>query len=225
MSLNWNLLYGFPHDLETFLVDMLAVVPLVRHLHPPAGLFPLSLDRFSPHVEQPGAFGISDLRPLGAYGEVYPNDAPVDQIAYFFEGEFESGTANATAAIETLRLQVEAWKAAWAPGQVLPALNLCPLSDGTYLLADSRAAAGHPDYRVFSAEQASLSVSHHRADDPSLRAWAHEARVGVTVQGSYIPLAVTDPETFNVLSARQPPFEVAAVMPPLPAGAWPLLPR
>ncbi|MBW2257298.1 MAG: RiPP maturation radical SAM C-methyltransferase, partial [Deltaproteobacteria bacterium] len=72
MLLKWNLLWGFPGDDAESFRRTAALLPLLRHLNPPQALAHLHLDRFSPYLEHPEAHGITDLRPLDGYGDVFP---------------------------------------------------------------------------------------------------------------------------------------------------------
>jgi radical SAM superfamily enzyme YgiQ (UPF0313 family) len=67
VSVNYNLLYGFPNDKREYLEATLQLVKCIAHLHPPSGLYPLSRDRFSPYFERLSEHGITNLTPIDGY--------------------------------------------------------------------------------------------------------------------------------------------------------------
>lgn len=79
----WNVLFGFPGEQDGWYAEAAEWLPAVVHLRPPVGLSPVRLDRFSPHWEQPGRYGL-ELEPLPAYREVYGDAPETARLAYFF---------------------------------------------------------------------------------------------------------------------------------------------
>lgn len=81
----WNILTGFPFDRPDAYARMAAKVPLLTHLEPP-GLFPISLQRFSPLFTQAEQFGLSRVAPYAGYRHIYPFAADVvARLAYHFD--------------------------------------------------------------------------------------------------------------------------------------------
>ena len=119
----WNYLYGFPGESAASYAAAASRVPRLVHLQPPITFTSLRFDRFSPYVNAPERFAISNMRPYPAYRYVYAglDPAQVARLAYFFVGAFEGDNAVAsyTAA---LRTAVDRWKT----------------NSGTYLLAHFR---------------------------------------------------------------------------------------
>lgn len=87
----WSYLVGFPGECEEHYADQPEIMRALTHLAPPAahGIHKVRFDRFSPYVSDPGAFGIGNLRPVPAYGFVYPDLPPatIEDLAYFFTGD------------------------------------------------------------------------------------------------------------------------------------------
>ncbi len=81
----WNLLIGFPGESEEVYKKYLQDLPLLPHLPPPAGAFPVRFDRYSPYFVRAEEFGL-DLAPYEYYRFIYPfNEESLQQIAYHFE--------------------------------------------------------------------------------------------------------------------------------------------
>ncbi len=68
---HWNLLLGFPGESEETYRKYVEMLPLLTHLHPPSGAYPVRFDRFSPYYYQAESYGL-DLRPLDFYALIYP---------------------------------------------------------------------------------------------------------------------------------------------------------
>lgn len=80
----WNLLVGFPGEEEEVYRKYVQDIPLLTHLPPPNGVFPIRFDRYSPYFVQQGQFGL-DLHPYDFYQLTYPFDRKsVAELAYYF---------------------------------------------------------------------------------------------------------------------------------------------
>jgi ribosomal peptide maturation radical SAM protein 1 len=82
----WNVLVGFPGEDEEVYRKYLRVFPLLTHLPPPSGVFPVRFDRYSPYFAQKEHYGL-DLHPYDFYKLTYPFDkeALVDFAYYFMD--------------------------------------------------------------------------------------------------------------------------------------------
>ncbi|MFL6198474.1 MAG: RiPP maturation radical SAM C-methyltransferase [Thermoanaerobaculia bacterium] len=81
----WNMLWGFPGEPPEEYERMAGLLPSLYHLPPPVGMSLIFLERFSPNFFASDELGFADVRPLPAYGHVYPA-APEDlaDLAYQF---------------------------------------------------------------------------------------------------------------------------------------------
>src|SRR5436309_709930 len=91
VEMTWNLLWGFPGDEPEAYEETLALLPLIHHLEPPSVVGQLSIDRFSPYFFEPDAHGVRNVRPLAAYGDVFPEGTALAKVAYHFVADFPSG--------------------------------------------------------------------------------------------------------------------------------------
>lgn len=81
----WNLLYGFPREDPGDYPATLALMKKLVHLRPPTAVAPIRLDRFSPHFEDPGAHGFTEVAPMPAYRHVFglPEESLARMAVYF----------------------------------------------------------------------------------------------------------------------------------------------
>ena len=67
VRLSWNFLFNFPEEEESWYEEMLTWLPLITHLQPPSGAYPVRFDRFSPYHVNPQKYGL-ELQPLPPNG-------------------------------------------------------------------------------------------------------------------------------------------------------------
>jgi ribosomal peptide maturation radical SAM protein 1 len=81
----WNLLIGFPGEKEDVYRKYVEDMPLLYHLTPPSGAFPVRFDRYSPYFTRAAEYGLS-LSPYDFYRFIYPfSEEALANLAYFFE--------------------------------------------------------------------------------------------------------------------------------------------
>ncbi len=124
----WNLLVGFPGEEDGVYQKYWEDLPLLAHLPPPSGVYPVRFDRFSPYHVQAKEYGLA-LEPCEFYAMVYPFDAAaLNDLAYFFiDRQYTSRYLAQTAQwIARLRQRIDDWKARWesADGGLKPRLVL-----------------------------------------------------------------------------------------------------
>ncbi|HVR07128.1 MAG TPA: hypothetical protein VMW75_03710, partial [Thermoanaerobaculia bacterium] len=141
----WNLLVGFPREPEAVYRKYHDDIPLLLHLPPPAGAFPVRFDRFSPYHKQAAEYGL-ELRACDFYGMVYPFPAAeLDSLAYFFrDGSFSAAYQVATARwLGKLQRRVADWQSRWqgSGGAGRPELAARQSADGSWSIRDSRGAS------------------------------------------------------------------------------------
>lgn len=135
----WNLLIGFPGEEMRVYEKYLADLPLLTHLPPPSGVYPVRFDRFSPYFAEAEAYGL-DLHPLDWYEFTYPfpPDALRELAYYFADRNYAAAYAMNTArVIGKLREKVDRWAALWAQPERRPELRLRD-RDGATVVYDSR---------------------------------------------------------------------------------------
>lgn len=134
IGVDWNILYGFPGETRADYEEMLAMLPAIEFLDPPAACGPIRMDRFSPYFEKPEEFGLVNVRPMKPYAFLYPfPHGSLMRIAYHFDFDYHSGEIMAGHADEVIRF-VEVWRQKENRGL------LCSIRrpDGSLLLRDTR---------------------------------------------------------------------------------------
>jgi ribosomal peptide maturation radical SAM protein 1 len=111
---SWNLLYGFPGELEQDFRNELKIVKLISHLQPPFDCSRIWLERYAPYYFDRANFPIRTIIPDPSYGYAYPEEVSLEKIAYFFEYEMENTLPDAIH-YET-KAWVRNWKKRWEEG-------------------------------------------------------------------------------------------------------------
>jgi ribosomal peptide maturation radical SAM protein 1 len=117
MYVNWNMLAGFPEEMDDWYIEMAEWIPTTIHLQPPGGVSRIRYDRFSPYHERPEEWGLN-LSPLPQYSYVYPFSQEVlFDLAYFFEDtkklESQASKNENRPGLKMLQAQVSQWTRQW----------------------------------------------------------------------------------------------------------------
>jgi ribosomal peptide maturation radical SAM protein 1 len=205
VALTWNLLVEFPNDSIESYLETLEIVPYLRHLNPPSGVTPLSIDRFSPYFDQSFRYGIADLRPWLSYFDVFPGGSDVDQLAYHFQGEYESDSRKDVDTMSRLEKEVTAWRDAWTADAAPPALAVSQLDLETYVLIDTREFA-RPHVKFLSACQARAVLAELPLSSPDAQ-WAIVNNYALRIDGKSVPLAIGSYELMSKFSEAGAVFQ------------------
>jgi ribosomal peptide maturation radical SAM protein 1 len=191
LAVNWNLLYAFPGDQREDYEQTLELLPLLRHLHPPTGVFHLSIDRFSPYFVSPSRHGVSRVRPWEGYAAILPEGADVAKVAYHFEAEYASAGREHGRLIRRIEDEIGDWRRAWQSEGQRPALVVTPLSAEQFLLIDTRALPGTQEITFLTRPQTALVLAGARRQEiwDADAVWALERKLVVALDGGLVPLA------------------------------------
>ena len=122
----WNLLIGFPGEGAPVYEKYVNDLPLLVHLFPPSGVYPVRFDRYSPYFVKAGEYGL-DLHPLDYYPLIYPfpQDA-IDNLAYYFSDRHIQSEYVQTMSkwITKIREKVDRWIESWNSDHGRPKLFL-----------------------------------------------------------------------------------------------------
>ncbi len=198
IDLIWNLLWGFPGDDVEAYKEILALIPLLHHLQPPAALGHISIDRFSPYFCEPSRFGISRLKPLSGYYDFLPEGADVARIAYSFTAEYRCGSHEHVAVISDLWCAVNRWQAAWKQhgGSASEELRLLR-NHKSYVLVDTRRLwRKKQSYRLGGADALAL-LTPRPFTGKGIETWAVHKKLAIVADGWYVPLAMADQEVLH----------------------------
>jgi hypothetical protein len=194
----WNLLVGLPGDHEEWYAEVLQLVPFLVHLSPPVGLSELSIERFSPYFDEPERFGLTNLRPIQAYYDIFPAESDFYNLAYHFTAEYESGSLKNPALLQELRVAVARWCHMWESG-LAPKLLVNQLDSESYFLLDTRGLPGNPEIETLTANRASIVLAGTGAEENSELdiQWALKRGYCVEIENRIVPLAIAPPELFE----------------------------
>ena len=113
----WNLLIGFPGEGEDVYSKYVDDIPLLTHLPPPTGVYPVRFDRYSPYFMKSEEYGL-DLHPLDYYSLIYPfPEEALDNLAYYF-GDSNSGAEYAQMVSKWIGRTKRRWIAGSTPGRI-----------------------------------------------------------------------------------------------------------
>ena len=197
VSLVWNLLWGFPNDERRHYEQTLAMVPLLGHLQPPGGFWPVMIDRFCPYFEDPAAFAITNIRPLVGYLDILPSGAPVSKIAYHFAGDFESAAYAEPELLRDIQSSIERWRTAWMSDR-RPELRLGEYR-GSFILVDTRGLPETESFELVDEEEASLLIAAQPYNGRPQQRSLIDRKRALRIDDSFVPLAVIDRQTLELL--------------------------
>jgi ribosomal peptide maturation radical SAM protein 1 len=199
VHVNWNLLHSFPEDKKSYYEDMEKFVPKLQHLCPPSGLNKLAVDRFSPYFDQRERYGITNVRPMEAYRDIFPPDAPLAKLAYHFKGDYESDALNLPGTLDALGEMLDEWIAAWRGDKAPPILSITKLEEDLFLFMDTRKIATQTvTFGDRAAASAAVFGSHGGGSDAL--DWCLERDFCALIGGVVAPLAVPNVRLFHELS-------------------------
>ena len=135
----WNLLIGFPGEGADVYRKYINDLPLLTHLYPPTGVYPVRFDRYSPYFMKAKEYGL-DLHPLDYYSLIYPfpGDA-LKNLAYYF-ADVNIGAEYAQTVsqwIGKIREKIHFWHEVWKSQDDHPELLLYKDGD-QHMIRDSR---------------------------------------------------------------------------------------
>ena len=111
----WNLLIGFPGEGADVYSKYINDLPLLTHLQPPTGVYPVRFDRYSPYFVKSKEYGL-DLHPLDYYSLIYPFPGEsLAEMAYYF-ADFNLGAEYAQTAtqwIGKIKEKIDFWIDSW----------------------------------------------------------------------------------------------------------------
>lgn len=149
VSPEWNLLIGFPGEGEDVYKKYVADLPLLTHLPPPSGVYPVRFDRYSPYFMQAKQYEL-DLAPVDYYQFIYPY-APetLSNLAYYFMDRNTSAKyfISMVKWIGKIKEKFEPWNTQWhKPPAERPALYFKQKGNPT-IIYDSRSGK-ESEYKV-----------------------------------------------------------------------------
>lgn len=110
ISIQWNLIMGFPGEVIEDYEEQLDLIPKLYHLQPAGGSGPIWLERFSPFFNDPD-LGLENSGPKAAYRHVWPGRVDVERIAYFFDSTWSGSFPDSL--YRHMAAAVDGWQQRW----------------------------------------------------------------------------------------------------------------
>ena len=157
LSIEWNLLVGSPGEPETVYAKYLHDIPLMSHLPPPTGAYPVMFVRHSEYFDHAAKYGL-DLRPQDFYELIFPFGRDnIRRMAYHFvDNNADAERLNLW--LDRLNGAVSAWRTRWFNGDGKIQSRLCFLDHGAEpTIYDSRSGVA-VEHRLSSATKRVLDV-------------------------------------------------------------------
>jgi ribosomal peptide maturation radical SAM protein 1 len=202
LAVEWNLLYAIPGDRIEEYANMLIILPLLRHLHPPTGMIPIYIERFCSYFEQPDKYGISNLHPRDVYSDILPEYADIAKIAYYFEGDYKSESRDNVEVVRSLNDEIKRWRSYWQLDAAPPALVITELDNDRFLMLDSRGLPNTRELTLLSHHQSSMALVGPSPRSRNELAWATEKKLVLEMDRRYVPLATARPELLGKFEAE-----------------------
>ncbi|MGE5342556.1 MAG: RiPP maturation radical SAM C-methyltransferase [Candidatus Omnitrophota bacterium] len=197
LAIHWFLLWGIPGDTISDYEAIIDLLPLIRHLYPPIKFFCILLERFSCYVKAPQDYGIQNFRPWAVYNMIYPEWANIDQLAYYFAGEYPSAAYDDPALIREITNEVKLWQKTWKD----VSLFMMPLFD-YYIIYDGRDPKS-PQKHVVDKTCAREIMAYEKYNHSEYQKWAVGEKLGVIVDSWYVPLVTASPELLVQFEERE----------------------
>lgn len=191
---DWFLLWGFPGDCVSDYEEILRLLPFIRHLQPPRQLFPLTLERFCTYLDQQEEFQMTDVRPWTVFKLIYPNDVDLEKLACYYIAEFPSEAYEHPETIEQLNDEVDLWKKRWEQSKLMMKTMM-----DTYLIHDTREGQKIEKTHIVDYQRAKEIMTCRVYDESENVQWALEHKLGVVLEGWYVPLITASPHTLTTL--------------------------
>jgi ribosomal peptide maturation radical SAM protein 1 len=141
----WNLLIGFPGEPEEVYRKYVHDLPLLTHLPPPTGAYPVRFDRYSPYFVKAEEYGLN-LHPCDYYQLIYPFEkAVLKRMAYYFmDHNFDAEYFTTMLRwIGKIQAKIQEWKQPWQAGSGLATPRLHFQSgEASNTIYDSRSGKG-----------------------------------------------------------------------------------
>lgn len=147
IEIEWNLLVFSPGETEETYAAYLRLIPLLTHLPPPTGAYPVMYARDSLYFEAPARFGLR-LRPQDFHALTYPfPPESVARIAFHFVDE-NADTEKIDDWLDRLNEAVLFWRGRWFGTDGKEKSRLCFAGQaGAPAIYDSRSGTG-VTYRI-----------------------------------------------------------------------------
>ena len=153
IRVSWNIIYGLPFEEDADVLETVRRIPMLYHLQPPSGAGKFQLHRFSPYFNDPGSYGIFDIRPTQLFEAVFGTvDDLAKDIAYQFD--YSISAQGISLPVETeLKNAIAVWRDYYKSGTSLTVDH----SETRAVVHDRRIPGVEKVYKLGVLESAILS--------------------------------------------------------------------
>jgi ribosomal peptide maturation radical SAM protein 1 len=199
INLRWNMLL-VPGETARDYEQILTILPTVEHFQPPSDWGPIRIDRYSPYFNNPMEFGIKSVEPYHIYNIIYPSETKIEELAYYFKGEYDSILTINNEIGSIIYAQLNEWYKLWEDKNTRPRLYRFQVSDGISMIKDTRRVAQQTFTALDKESWALLEILNEpnrgEAVPDALITWLPELlerKFVIFIEDHYISL-VTDPQ-------------------------------
>lgn len=210
ISTQYYLLWGFPDDTAKEYTSLLEMIPYLKHLQPPQLFDGAQISRDAPYFTHPDEYNIKQLSYWKVYDMIFPENANIQQVANYFVGEYESYSYENIHLMEAIQKEVSDWKKNWASTK----LNMMFFM-GRYMIYDSRKVVqSEAINHVISEGDAKevMTYQRHQTGQSQVLDWAIEQKLGLLIDGWYIPLITATPELLLKLNGDSKVTDTVSVL-------------
>ena len=184
---DWLLLWGFPGDKIGYYRETLELLPLIRHLQPPAAMVHHFLTRFSPYFKNPAEYGITNIRPWAVYDMIFPQWADKDKLATWFTGDYPCEAHENPGVMKAIAEEIRTWKEKWQTTRLV----MIPFQD-CYLVIDNRGIDGKRQL-VLEYGRAKEIMTAAIYNESEHQQWAVEEKLAILDGSWFVPLVTASP--------------------------------
>lgn len=192
ISTQYYLLWGLPNDTAKEYEILLEILPLIRHLQPPQLFDGAQISRDAPYFTNPEEYGIESLNYWKVYDMIFPERADIQTIANYFVGKYKAFSYENVELIQTIQKEITHWKKVWTTTK----LDLVHFM-GNYVIYDSRQLdkPGMINHMVTELEAKKImTYQRYQKNNSTILDWAIDNKLGLWIDGWYIPIITTTPE-------------------------------
>ncbi|OJJ16150.1 hypothetical protein BKI52_35885 [marine bacterium AO1-C] len=192
ISTQYYLLWGLPNDTAKEYETLLEILPLIRHLQPPQLFDGAQISRDAPYFTNPDEYNIERLNYWKVYDMIFPEESDIQTVANYFVGEYKSFSYENVELIEAIQQEITHWKKVWTTTK----LSMVHLM-GNYMIYDSRQLnkPGMENHVVNEATAMEImTYQRYQKGNSMALDWAIGKKLGLWIDGWYIPIITTTPE-------------------------------
>jgi hypothetical protein len=199
ISTQYFLLWGVPNDEAADYEQLLEIIPLIQHLQPPREFAGMQISRDAPYFIKQDQYNITNMQYWKVYDQVFPEYANKQQVANYFTGEFDNYAHQNMRVVKKVSASIKEWRKNWRQVK----LNMMYLM-GQYMIYDSRLLLSKvPVTYAIDEHKARIIMRYQRYTSLPELDWALEHKLGVLMDGWYVPLVTALPELLLKFEQRK----------------------